>query len=260
MGAQSTSSLSADQRQALASGGFAAVGIFSGLQTRAYGKYYKRAGRNIARIWAKTEGQKVHFRALKDKRQKLADFARDKQSKIANMQYKHNKEEIQRALNINLRGVVKAYIDQTNGLQSEIENVKSQLNMAFDKKNVESQSIQDDTRARLKQESIEKSQDIQNQQNFMLDETINQHENMNYKTDIDYNYKNNAIEMNFIQAFSNAENQMWQELGHIDSVMKAGMNAGRNLEQQGRQMMSQGNQQIAQSIIQGVEASMEFMK
>lgn len=155
---------------------------------------------------------------------KIASYQKD----IANIQYDINKQEINRAYDINVEGTLENYVALTTNMLDKAEDTRAALNLQTgNKKNVEkgSDSFTEDSKKVLDQEIQENLMSLVSSKSFELSELANQRNLQLYQ--LGNNYDNTISNINM------AKNQAIQQgIGQITGGIIKSSEAGYNLYQQ----------------------------
>lgn len=154
---------------------------------------------------------------------KISKYQKD----IANIQYELNKEQIDRAYDINVEGTLENYVALTTNMLDKAEDTRAALNLQTgNKKNVEkgSDSFTEDSKKVLDQEQ-ENLMSLVSSKSFELSELANQRNLQLYQ--LGNNYDNTISNINM------AKNQAIQQgIGQITGGIIKSAEAGYNLYQQ----------------------------
>lgn len=130
------------------------------------------------------------------------------QRKIADLQYGYNKKEVERAFETNLEGLAQSYTKEMSSLFSNAEKTISQVNIGLGKKNVESESIENDINNELESDIQEAVLALVDSKKFAFDELANQKSAQLYQIGSDYAMAIGKINSDYINARSQAFGQI----------------------------------------------------
>ena len=209
-----------------------AIGITQGYGIYKQGKKIINAGEEVKSIYGKLRTKEKDWKESFENNKISIKKIKKYQDEQAKMQYEYNQKEISRSLEGNLRGILSGYVSARENLEQEITNIKSKLAF-YDKKNVESSSIQTDSINKLKLEANDKANTLIQNQTNEIDELENQTNNYYYQSGLNYNKTQEGINQNYLTAYSQAELQLKRDLAQLNQTIENGNMAGEQLVNQG---------------------------
>lgn len=216
--------------------------LFQGLGQIEQGTRMKKYGSKIKAIYNSLNSKQKDLRDREKLAKKTAGEIKDEQHKQIKDQHVYNKEEIKRALEINLRGAISQHISLRDNLDKELTDVKSKLAFAFDKKNVEDSSIKADSESRFRSEALEKTQILIENQFQDLREIGHMSSGQDYQNDLQLNAKKEGVNHNFLASINNAELQLQKDLQNLSNFINQGVAQGQDLYNQGLMLKAQGQE------------------
>jgi hypothetical protein len=230
-----------------------AIGIAQGYGTYKQGKKIIKAGEEIKNTYGKLKKQEGKLIESAEFIKTTAKKIKGYQDKQAKMQYEHNKKEISRALEGNLRGLLAGYVSARENLEQEVMNVRSKL--AFkDIKNVEDSSIKSDSINKLNSEAKDKANIITQNQMNEIEELDNQTNNYYYQNGLNYNRTQEGINQNYLTAYSQAELQLKRDLAQLNQTIENGNITGNQLIDQGWNAKVAGINQMTQAALDAAKS------
>lgn len=226
----------------------AGIGIAQGYGTYKQGKQMSGVGDNIKKYYRVLEDKKDDLKKREKLGKETAKKIKEEQHKQALDQYDFNKKEIKRALETNLRGLLTHHTSLRDDLNKEVADMRGKLAFAFDKKNVEESSIKDDSMNKLRNEALEKTNILIENQFQDIKEMGIQGANQQYQVDLQLNKTKEGINQNYIVSLNNTEMQLQHDLNNLQNFITSGVSRGSQYIQQGYNVMAQGSEQMAQSV------------
>lgn len=226
-----------------------AMGIGKGLMGYSQGKSFERTGKRIRAEYQKLGKNKEKYKEMADNQKKTAKELQKNQHKQAEIQYDWNKNEVRRALETNLRGILSQYSSAREDLKNSIYEARANLSFKNDIKNVEESSIKIDSQNRLEAEANLNSQVIIENQLNDTKEIENQAIAQYYQSGLGYNRSIEGVNQNYLSSLSSAEMQLIRDNSQLQSFINQGVASGQNFINKGMHKKVLAGQQITSSVL-----------
>lgn len=227
----------------------AAMGIMDGYSTYSQGKKLIKSGEKIKAMYSGMKKEGKGWEDTEKKTKANAKAIKDIQHQQANIQFEYNQNEIKRALEKNLKGIVNQYIVANDETNKEIMDIKAKLNFSNDIKGVESHSLKNDSMTRLQAESDYNAKMLIENERNSLEEVANKSNAEEYNNKNMYASTKEGINQNYLVAFSNAELQLTRDLAQLHGFIQNGTTQANQLIAQGGNAQVQGINRAIESIM-----------
>lgn len=226
----------------------ATLGVLQGMSTAKQGKSILRTGKNIEKIYAGLADNKALFEKSLKEHKETAGKIKKYQEESAELQYKRNQETVKKTLESSLRNVMNQYIVAKENLHEQILENKSKILMSTQNKNVEESSIKHDTLATLESEATRNQRTLNQNQLNSIESVTNEGIEQEYRVGTDYDNALGNIRKAYNQSIGNAELQRNQDISSLNQTIENGVIAGKNVQQQGYNVIADGNSKIASTL------------
>lgn len=223
-------------------------GVLRGISTYGQGKNIIKAGRNIEKIYEKLGENKILFENSFKEQKETAWRIKGFQEESAKAQYERNKTLVKKALESNLRNVMNQYVVENENLDGQVREMKSKILLTTGNKNVEENSIRNDSLSTLQNEFIENQRILNQNQMNMVEGVTEEGIAKEYQVGTDYDNVSSNIRQAYNRTIGNTELQRNQDISNLNQTIENGRISSASMQQQGYGIMAQAESSIANTL------------